>query len=89
MGKRARWLISVGVLGLVLFGPGTWHLIHLSLLRRRLDQRLAELTAQQARLRQEEARLQSDPSYLEGLIRSTFKVARPGEYVIPLTPENN
>ncbi|MBI1992145.1 MAG: septum formation initiator family protein [Candidatus Omnitrophica bacterium] len=89
MGKRARWLISVGVLGLALFGPGTWHLIHLSLLRRRLDRRLAELTAQQERLRQEEARLQSDPSYLEGLIRSTFKVARPGEYVIPLTPEND
>ncbi|MBI3010883.1 MAG: septum formation initiator family protein [Candidatus Omnitrophica bacterium] len=89
MGKRPRWLIGVGVLGVVLFGPGTCHLIHLSLMRRRLDRGLAELAAQQERLRQEEARLQSDPSYLEGLIRSTFKVAKPGEYVIPLTPEND
>ena len=35
-------------------------------------------------LAQEQVRFQLDPTYVEGLIRSTFKFAQPGEYVIPL-----
>ena len=45
---------------------------------------MRELKAQHERLSAEQARLASDPTYVEGLIRTTFKVAQPGEYVVPL-----
>ena len=81
------WIVGVSVAGLLLFGPGLYEWARLALLQRRLDRRLAELAAQQEQLTQEHQRLHSDPTYVEGLIRTTFKLARPGEYVIPLEPE--
>ena len=84
MKTRVGWRVLVGLAGLLVFGPGMFHLARLSLMQRKLDRRLADLTSQQERLTQEQARLQSDPIYLEGLIRSTFKVAKPGEIVIPV-----
>jgi len=79
-----RWGLGISLLGLVLFGPGLVELVRLSLLERRLDRELARLSAEHERLVRERARLESDPTYVEGLIRSTFKLAKPGEYVIPL-----
>ena len=79
-----RWVIGIGVAGLLLFGPGMYHLVRLSLAQRRLDKQLSELSAEQARLTSLEQRLHDDPAYVEGLIRTTFKVSQPGEYVIPL-----
>ena len=84
LSSRARWALTVGLLGLMVFGPGMYHLARLCLMQWRLDRRLADLSARQDQLTQEQERLQSDPTYLEGLVRSTFKVAKPGEYVIPL-----
>ena len=84
MKMRAGWALPAGLVGLLVFGPGMFHLARLSLMQRKLDRRLADLAAQQEQLTQEQARLQSDPTYLEGLIRSTFKVAKPGEIVIPV-----
>ena len=83
MTLRTRWSLAVGA-GLVLFGPGLVQLGRLALEQRRLDRRLAELEQQRAQLAKEQGRLESDPSYMEGLIRSTFKMAQPGELVIPL-----
>ena len=84
MAKRARWLIGLGLVGLFLFGPGLVALLRLSMKERQLDRRLRELQREEVRLRAERQRLESDPTYVEGLIRSTFKHAKPGEYVIPL-----
>ena len=85
METRTRRRLSIlGLVGLVLFGPGTYQLISLSIRQHRLDRRLATLKAEQERLAKEQERLESDPAYLEGLIRSTFKVSQPGELVIPL-----
>ena len=84
MEKRTRWFISLGLVGLVLFGPGSYELIRLSIRQHRLNQRLAAIHTEHERLAKEQARLQSDPAYLEGLIRTTFKVSQPGELVIPL-----
>ena len=84
MRKRVRWALGFGVVGLLLFGPGMYELMRLSIIQHRLDRRLAQLTAEQARLTAERTRLQTDPTYVEGLIRSTFKVSQPGELVIPL-----
>ena len=89
METRTRWLLGIGLVSLVLFGPGTYELIRLSLQQYQLDRRLNALKAEHERLTKEEARLQSDPTYVEGLIRTTFKVAQPGEYVIPLDPHQS
>jgi cell division protein FtsB len=84
MMKRSR-LLLVGVLGAVLFGHGLWQLASLSWMEYRLDQRLGSLAAERYRLAKEETRLRTNPAYVEGLIRSTFKLARPGEMVVPST----
>jgi len=85
--RRTRRLLLAGLLALALFGPGAAELARLSLRQRALDRRLAELAAEQARLSKERERLTSDPAYVEGLIRSTFKLAKPGEVVIPIGEE--
>ena len=84
LAKWTRWGLGLGVLGAVIFGPGVYELARLSLLQQRLDRRMAELSVQHERLTQEQQRLRADPTYVEGIIRSTFKVARPGELVVPL-----
>ncbi len=84
LSTRARWVLGIGTAGLLVFGPGLYQLARLSLRQRQLDRRLAGLEAQRAQLAREQERLESDPAYVEGLIRSTFKVSQPGEYVIPL-----
>ena len=84
METRTRRFLGVGLAGLVLFGPGAVWLIRMEVRQRRLDRQLAELKATREQLAAEEARLRSDPAYVEGLIRTTFKFAKPGELVIPL-----
>ena len=88
MNRRTHRALALGFVGLLIFGPGMVHLARLWLMQRKLDRRLAELSAQQDRLKQEQERLRSDPTYLEGLIRSTFKVAKPGEVVIPVPDDH-
>ena len=88
MERRTRHIVGVGVVvALLLFGPGAYHLVRLSLAQRRLARQLRELEARHEALRRERERLESDPTYVEGLIRSTFKWAKPDEYVIPLESE--
>ena len=85
MGRRRRsWLLAGALIGLVVFGPGAYSWVKLSLEQRRLDRQLAALSVEHEQLVQEQERLQSDPTYVEGLIRTTFKLAQPGELVIPL-----
>ena len=84
MDTRTRRLIEVGLAGLVLFGPGAIWLIRLEVRQRHFDHQLAQLKAKRAQLAAEQERLRSDPAYVEGLIRTTFKYAKPGELVIPL-----
>ena len=85
---RRHWIAAGALVGLSLFGPGAYSWVALSWEQRRLDRQLAQLTAEHAQLTREQARLQSDPAYVEGLIRTTFKLAKPGELVIPLEPSS-
>ena len=85
MCSTPRWLLGAGVLGLLLFGPGMAELLRLSITQRRLDRQLAALAAERERLQQEQKRLETDEAYVEGLIRTTFKWAKSGEYVVPLS----
>ena len=81
--KKPKLAVVVGVFViLVLFGPGTYELIRLHIMEYQLDRRLAQVSTQQQQLLKEHRRLTSDPTYVEGLIRSTFKVARPDEMVV-------
>ena len=76
----------MGLLGLcaVSFGPGMIQLSRMSWQRYELQHRLHALQAQQQELTAEQQQLMSNPVYVEGLIRSTFKVAQPDELVVPL-----
>ena len=87
MATRTRWLVGVSLVGLVVFGPGTYAMIRLAIRQYQLDRRLSVLHEEHERLAALEQRLRNDPAYLEGLIRTTFKVSQPGEYVIPLERE--
>ena len=70
------------------FGPGLVAWIGLSWRQHALDRRLATLSAERKRLTQEQQRLETDPGYVEGLIRTTFKWAQKDELVIPLDEAN-
>ena len=83
MHRRHAWVVGVGVVGLVIFGPGLIAYLHLSWQQHRLDRSLRRMEAAKQHLADERDRLTSDPVYVEGLIRSTFKVAKPGELVVP------
>ena len=83
-GLRRRWWLAFIAVTAALILPGLIELIRLSIAQHRLDRRLAQLRAQEQRLLAQQDRLQHDPVYVEGLIRTTFKHAKPGELVIPL-----
>ena len=90
--KRAHrvrcWAFGVLIAVAAVFGPGLVAWIGLSWRQHALDRRLATLSAERKRLTQEQQRLETDPGYVEGLIRTTFKWAQKDELVIPLDEAN-
>ncbi len=84
MAKRTRWILGLSLGGLLLFGPGLYEWARICVTQYQMDRELERLLAEHERLAHERHRLESDPVYLEGLIRSTFKLAGPGELVVPL-----
>ena len=84
MSLNRPWIAAAGALVSLTLGPGIVQWSRLRLTQWHLDRQLAHLSAERQQLLEEQQRLQSDPAYVEGLIRSTFKVSRPGEYVVPL-----
>ena len=88
MDKRQTLLISLALAAALVFGPGLAHQLWLSWKQYKLDRELRNLQAAHQALVKEHERLTSDSVYVEGLIRSTFKVAKPGELVVPLTHED-
>ena len=65
-------------------GPSVVEMARLAVQQHALDHQLADLQAQEQALVSRQQRLEQDDVYVEGLIRSTFKFAKPGELVIPL-----
>ncbi len=84
-----RQVLVVGIVALVLFGPGLVELTRLSIREHSMDRQLAQLAAEHDRLTQKQDRLQHDATYVEGLIRSTFKWAQKGETVVLLDDESS
>ncbi len=84
--KRTRARLITGSLAVALiFGPGAVQWLRLRWRERVLDRRLRELEVTHQRLTDQQQRLASDPIYVEDLIRSTFKMSKPGELVVPLS----
>ncbi len=85
MSRLPRWIAPAVGVAAVLFGPGLCHQVRLAVTQHRLDRQLSDLAAQKVELIREQQRLTTDPAYVEGLIRSTFKVAQKGELVVTLS----
>ena len=83
-----RWSLGVGLAAAALFGPGLVGWATLTWRQHQLDRRLVVLSAEREGLARKQQRLETDPSYVEGLIRTTFKWAQDGELVIPLDEPN-
>ncbi len=77
----------IAAVGALAFGPGLVEQAQLAWKRHRMEARLRTLDRASHELTEEQRRLTSDPVYVEGLIRSTFKVAKPNEYVVPIDSE--
>ena len=84
--RRERWLAGAAI-ALLMCGSSVVWVARLSWQQRDLDRRLSALQAEERRLRDERDRLQHDTTYVENRIRTTFKWARRGEYVIPLSDQ--
>ena len=85
MDQRQARLIKMGALiAALVIGPGAAQLAWLSWRQHCLTRQQRRLEALYQQLAQEQRRLTHDPVYVEGLVRSTFKVAKPDELVVPL-----
>ena len=87
--RPSRRIIGALIIGAILFGPGIYDLARMLAKQRKIDRQLAELSSRKERLTLEQKRLETDSGYVEGLIRSTFKMSQPGEYVIPLSSNSS
>ena len=90
MDQRQTRLIKMGALiAALVIGPGAAQLAWLSWRQHRLARQQRRLETLYQQLAQEQRRLTHDPVYVEGLIRSTFKVAKPDELVVPLASQES
>ena len=84
MASRSAWIIGLSAAGALVFGSGLIQQIQLAIRRHAVSRDVKRLEATHQALLEERRRLTSDPVYLEDRVRSTFKVAKPGELVVPL-----
>ena len=85
--RRKTWLLVGGLALVIAFGPGAIQWLQLRWRAHSMDTRLRALEARHTHLATEQHRLKTDPVYVENRIRSTFKVAKPGEVVVPMTDD--
>jgi hypothetical protein len=85
---RKRWLPWMAAL-LFGFGPGMVAQVQAAWWEHRLSKQIAELRTVREELSEERQRLENDPVYVEGLIRTTFKVANPDEVVVLLDADTS
>ena len=82
--RRARLIVALTAAVALVAGPGLWQGAWMSWREHALATKQRRVEALYRSLQAERQRLSSDPVYVEGLIRSTFKVAKPDEIVLPL-----
>ena len=86
--QRAAWIAGFALMALAI-GPGLIGQLQLAWQQHCLDRKLRALEQMYSELLKEQERLLSDPVYVEGLTRSTFKLAKPGELVVPLATSSS
>ena len=89
MPRRSARLLALSALALLVLGPGVAAWVQLAWRRHALARQQRQLQTTHDALETEQQRLTSDPVYVEGLIRSTFKVAKPTEMVVPLSADSD
>ena len=89
-GRLKHWLASsrarlLALIAAAILGPTLIQLAIMYWQDQRLSRQLQRRQASYESLQREQERLRTDPIYVEGLTRTTFKVAKPGELVVPLS----
>ncbi len=82
--RHAPIVAALLLVGLA-FGRDAVAWVSLTQQRQALDRQLEQIASERAHLAKLEDKFKNNPVYVEDLIRSTFKVAAPGEIVIPLS----
>ena len=82
----ASWRVRLMALAAAaILGPALVQLAIMFWQDHRLSRQLQGRQAAYDSLKAEQERLRTNPVYVEGLTRTTFKVAKPGELVVPLS----
>lgn len=85
--KNAIWLFCLTIIILVIFLPSYAKMQDLKAKNLDYTARIKDLTQQNKQFREEKKRLEQDPVYLEKVAREKMGVAREGEVIYKLVPE--
>lgn len=87
--KRIGWkiIIASAVLA-VLFLPGITKFTQLKARQARLDNGIEKLRAGEVGLREEQERLEKDPTYIEKVAREKLQVVNKGETIVRVEKKN-
>ncbi len=87
--KRIGWkiIIASAVLA-VLFLPGITKFTQLKARQARLDSGIEKLKAGEVGLREEQERLEKDPTYIEKVAREKLQVVNKGETIVRVEKKN-
>ena len=81
-------VVIVAVVAALALGPGAVQQAVIVCKQRKMDHKLIALQRSHEQLLREHSRLMSNPVYVEGLMRSTFKVAKRDEFVVTIDPSD-
>jgi cell division protein FtsB len=85
--KNAIWLFSFAVIVLIVFLPSYTTMQDLREKNFEYNQQINRLTQENRKLTEEKRRLEEDPVYLEKVAREKMGLAREGEVVYKIVPE--
>jgi cell division protein FtsB len=87
--KRLGWKIGIAAAVLfVIFLPGITRYTQLKARQARLDSGIEKLRVDEAGLRKEQDKLQSDPTYIEKVVRDKLQVANEGETIVRINKKD-
>lgn len=86
--KNAIWLFAVAVIALLIFLPSYTQMQDLRQKNIDYAQKIVGLKDENARLAEENRKLEKDPAYIEKVGREKMGLIREGEVVYQITPMN-
>lgn len=89
--RRKKLVILVGILVagtfVWIFAPGLIRLLELRVRKSDLEREMERLKESNLELEKERQRLEKDPIYIEKMIRQKLGVAKPGETIYKIIPQ--